>query len=83
MNRGRVWSRRGTTASSDGVGILVPASQRGVARLRGLALNIALVVALALVVLLALVDGGIVGTPWYRFVSVEGGSMARAIAPAT
>jgi len=39
--------------------------------------SLALVAVLALV---ALVDGGIAGTPWYRFVSVEGGSMAPAIA---
>jgi signal peptidase I len=76
MNRGDVSPRAGTTTLSDGGGVPLPASPRVVARLRGLALNTALVAVLAL---LALVDGGVVGTPWYRFVSVEGGSMAPAI----
>ena len=47
-----------------------------VRRLLRVASSLALVAVLALV---ALVDGGIVGTPWYRFVSLEGGSMAPAI----
>ena len=33
----------------------------------------------AVLALLALVDGGIFGTPWYRFVTVDGGSMAPTI----
>ncbi|MHB8891845.1 MAG: signal peptidase I [Candidatus Limnocylindrales bacterium] len=76
MNRGEVSPGAGTTTSSEGGGGPLRASPRVVARLRGLALNTALVAVLAL---LALVDGGIFGTPWYRFVSVEGGSMAPAI----
>jgi signal peptidase I len=53
-----------------------PARHPRLGRLLRVASSLALVAVLALV---ALVDGGIVGTPWYRFVSVEGGSMAPAI----
>ncbi len=47
-----------------------------VRRLLRVASSLALVAVLASLVL---VGGGIVGTPWYRFVTVEGGSMAPAI----
>jgi signal peptidase I len=77
MNRLQVRRRRESrlVAASDRP-TTPPACHPRLERPLRVASSLALVSVLGLV---ALVDGGIVGTPWYRFVSVEGGSMAPAI----
>jgi signal peptidase I len=73
----RVWGRfRGPAVAAPDRPATPPTRHPRLRRLLRAAVDAALVVVLALVVF---IGAGLVGNPWYRLVTIEGGSMAPAI----